>query len=90
MKTTTLVSLCALLLAGCATAPDDVVECRSADWEKVGRRDGGSGHSSQLQAHAAACAPHGVKPDEAAYARGLETGRAQYANTMSQRRMSLF
>jgi len=89
MRTTTTIPLCALVLAACATTLD-AEGCRGADWKKMGRLDGGAGRESQLQAHAAACAPYGIKPDAATYSKGLEEGRASRATSTTTRNVSLF
>lgn len=67
--------LAVLALAGCATLSGQ--ECRSGDWEAVGREDGVAGAPpDQLERHRKACAAHAVEPQESAwragYARGLE------------------
>jgi uncharacterized protein DUF2799 len=94
MKTTTIVSLFALVLAAflaaCATTPDDLAECQGADWYRIGNRDGQAGRDSQLQARSAACASLGVKPDAAQYDKGLQDGRANHAATTARRNISLF
>jgi hypothetical protein len=89
MRPTTIILPCVLALAGCATTLD-ADSCRNADWYKIGHRDGVAARASQLEAHAAACAPSGSKPDAANYAKGLEEGRAANAAVTAQRRMSLF
>jgi len=69
---------CTLALAGCMTLNTE--SCRSMDWNWLGQRDGYSSASpdpaskSMLALYTAECAPHGVKPDAVAYAKGLETG----------------
>lgn len=64
---------CTLALGGCLTLSAE--DCRSIDWNQLGLRDGYSGGDSLLDLYTAECAPHGGKPDAAAYARGLEAGR---------------
>jgi hypothetical protein len=64
-----------LALAGCATLSEQ--ECRSGDWDAVGREDGAAGaKADQFERHRKACARHAIEPQEAAwragYARGLE------------------
>lgn len=65
------------LLSGCATLNEK--ECRSADWHRLGIKDGQQGEpTSLLEEHKDACSRHGVQPDEARYLAGREIGLAQY------------
>lgn len=69
---------CTLALTGCTTM--SAQQCSSTNWNMLGYRDGYSSAStdpaskSMLAIYTAECAPHGVKPDAVAYAKGLETG----------------
>ena len=90
MRTATVISLFALMLAGCATATLDAEGCRQADWVAVGHRDGVTGKESQLQQHAAQCAAYGVKPDEAKYSSGWLDGQNDRSLVTAPRRISLF
>ncbi|MGH9576067.1 MAG: DUF2799 domain-containing protein [Terriglobales bacterium] len=65
---------CLLALAGCLSMGAE--GCRNADWNRLGQRDGYSGGGAMLEVYAADCAAHGVRPDAAAYAKGMETGAA--------------
>ena len=66
-----------LVLSGCATLSEK--ECRNANWQSIGQRDGASGYTmSRLDEHAKACREVGVVPDPAAWARGREQGLLQY------------
>ena len=71
-----------LAISGCAS--DGMLgmgDCKSADWYKVGYRDGSAAAaSSNFDAYARQCASSGAKPDQAAYNRGLQAGIADYAN----------
>jgi len=65
-----------LALAGCASLSES--QCRSGDWEAIGRADGTRGAAAdQFERHREACARHGVEPQAEAwrqgYAKGLET-----------------
>jgi hypothetical protein len=72
-----LLPLLLLTLAGCATLNED--ECRTADWQELGRKDGRAGYSqSRLADHHEACGKHGVKPDERRYAEGRKEGLRSY------------
>jgi hypothetical protein len=64
-------------LASCATMSAD--QCLAGDWVGQGYSDGASGLSmSRLEAHAEACAKHGVTPDAAAYRSGRDQGLVQF------------
>ena len=72
MKTVLIVVLSwvALQLTGCATLSEN--ECRSADWQAIGYRDGANGYDAgRLASHTEACAEYGIDPDRREY----ETGR---------------
>lgn len=67
----------ALLVSGCATLSE--TECRGADWLQLGERDGAQGYAgSRLEAHAKACAEHGLQPDEALWKEGYEAGLLRF------------
>jgi hypothetical protein len=69
--------IAALALAGCATMSEQ--DCRSADWEAVGREDGVAGAKpDQLEGHRKACARHGVEPQEAAWRAGYAAGLEEF------------
>ncbi|MFL6547409.1 MAG: DUF2799 domain-containing protein [Povalibacter sp.] len=62
-------------LTGCATLSEN--ECRGADWQAIGYRDGSNGHDAgRLASHTEACAEYGIAPDQKEYEigrlRGLE------------------
>jgi len=68
--------LAALALAGCASMSEQ--ECRSGDWEAVGRADGARGaRPEQIDHLRKVCARHGVEPQaeawRAGYAKGIES-----------------
>lgn len=71
----------AFSLGGCATLSEN--ECRSADWESIGYRDGSRGYNAgRIADHGESCSEYAVSPDrqeyEAGRVRGLElfcTGR---------------
>jgi Protein of unknown function (DUF2799) len=68
-------SLAALQLTGCATLSEN--ECRSADWQAIGYRDGANGYDAgRLASHTEACAEYSIDPDRREYEigrfRGLE------------------
>jgi hypothetical protein len=67
MQTRSLCRLAAALaalssLSGCASISAD--ECRSANWQDIGIRDGANGQPEEyLIQHSTACAKVGVTPD---------------------------
>jgi len=66
-----------LLLAGCASLSEN--ECRSANWEDIGYRDGVKGaRSDRAQDHATACVEYGVSLDREAWKAGYERGLGVY------------
>jgi hypothetical protein len=67
----------ALALAGCTTLSER--ECKSADWEAIGRDDGARGATpSKLARHRETCALYGVKPEEQAWQAGYAQGLVSY------------
>lgn len=72
------VALVALLgLSGCATLSEG--ECRTADWQQLGRQDGAQGQPrARLFEHHRACAEYGIDPDAEAYYLGRERGLLDY------------
>jgi hypothetical protein len=72
-----LLTLLALSLSGCATLSEG--ECRTANWQQLGRIDGSQGQPrARLFEHAKACADYGIRPDPEAYHRGRERGLLDY------------
>jgi hypothetical protein len=79
MRTTTFcfLFLLGLALSGCASMSKD--ECRAADWQQVGQRDGASGYdSSRLDEHRKACAEVAVVPDALRWQQGWLQGLPLY------------
>ena len=69
--------LIALTLAACATMSPQ--ECRVANWNDVGLRDGLDGRPlALLSERASDCAEGGVRIDQAAYLKGRESGLRSY------------
>lgn len=69
--------LAALALASCATMSPQ--ECRVANWNDVGLRDGLDGKPlSLLNERASDCAEGGVRVDHTAYLKGRESGLRSY------------
>ena len=69
--------LITLTLAGCATMSPE--ECRFANWNDVGLRDGLDGKPlALLGTRASDCAENGVRVDQAAYLKGRESGLRSY------------
>lgn len=70
---------CVIALSGCVTLSAE--DCRSADWYKLGYRDGVSGSQSLASSYAQQCSAHGAKVDEARYDQGWREGVA-YKRTL--------
>ena len=67
----------ALLAGGCTVMSES--ECRSANWEVVGERDGREGREwSQLARYYDACSAVGVTPDPDEYRAGYDRGLESY------------
>ncbi len=68
---------CFVLLTGCATLSEN--ECRSANWYRLGAKDGQKGEPvGLLDEHKESCARYGIRPDENQYLAGREAGLRQY------------
>jgi hypothetical protein len=66
-----------LASAGCATM--DAAECRSANWQDVGYRDGLAGLQWTTDVvYDGQCAKHGVTLDALAYRTGWQDGKWEY------------
>lgn len=66
-----------LTLGGCASLSEK--ECRTADWEHVGYRDGVSGAArTRVADHGEACGEIGIKVDQKRYFQGYEAGLLRY------------
>lgn len=66
-----------LLLAGCASLSPE--QCLHADWRQIGYTDGVRGLSgAQIDEHARACAPQGIRPNLDAYLAGRAQGLTSY------------
>jgi hypothetical protein len=64
-------------LSGCASLSEG--ECRSANWEDVGIRDGANGRPEEyLIEHSKACSKVSVSPDRAAWLKGREQGLERF------------
>jgi hypothetical protein len=73
----TFILLFSLVVAGCATL--DEGECRTANWQDLGTRDGMAGYTaSRLDEHRKACAEYGIRPDQDRYLAGRDLGLRQY------------
>jgi hypothetical protein len=72
-----LLSLGALLLSGCASLSEG--QCRTADWESIGYRDGTQGYdAARLGAHTKACGEYGIRADQQLYEQGRLHGLEQF------------
>ncbi|MEC5397043.1 DUF2799 domain-containing protein [Uliginosibacterium sp. H1] len=69
--------LCLGLLPGCASLSEK--ECRTADWQQIGYRDGSNGYPrSRAADHVQACRKSGVTVDEPRYFAGHAEGLQRY------------
>jgi hypothetical protein len=76
-RTSILLSLLVIGLAGCATMSGD--ECATSDWTAVGYEDGSRGYTSgHFSKHRKACAKHGITPDFQAYQQGRSQGLVEF------------
>ncbi|MBT8416956.1 MAG: DUF2799 domain-containing protein [Silicimonas sp.] len=64
-------------LVGCATLSED--QCRNADWETIGKRDGSNGRLPDwIEKHAHACNQYGIAPVRATWEKGRQQGLPLY------------
>ena len=76
-RTSILLSLLVIGLAGCATMSGD--ECATSDWTAVGYEDGSRGYTSErFGKHRKACAKHGITADFQAYQQGRSQGLVEF------------
>jgi len=76
-RTSILLSLLVIGLAGCATMSSD--ECTTSDWTAVGYEDGSRGYTSErFSKHRKACAKHGITADFEAYQQGRSQGLVEF------------
>ena len=76
-RTSILLSLLVIGLAGCATMSSD--ECATSDWTAVGYEDGSRGYTSdRFSKHRKACAKHGITADFQAYQQGRSQGLVEF------------
>ncbi len=76
-RTSILLSLLVIGLAGCATMSSD--ECATSDWTAVGYEDGSRGYTSErFSKHRKACAKHGITADFEAYQQGRSQGLVEF------------
>ena len=65
------------LLSGCATLSEE--ECKTADWHRLGYKDGAAGQSdSRLADHAEACKKTGIRPNAPQWRAGWDQGVMTY------------
>ncbi|WP_051304626.1 DUF2799 domain-containing protein [Chitinilyticum litopenaei] len=76
MKSLPLALLLPCVLSACAALSER--ECRQANWQALGLRDGQLGKPVQLQAYAEACRELGITPVAADYHRGRDLGLQAY------------
>lgn len=77
-----LIVLTPLLLPACESMSED--QCRRADWQQRGERDGQQGQSAgRIDAHREACAKAGVVPDAARWRQGWQRGVLTYCTPRS-------
>jgi len=67
----------ALMLGGCASLSPE--QCTHANWRQIGYADGVKGLSgAQIDEHARACAPQGIRPNLDAYLAGRSQGLVSF------------
>lgn len=72
----------AIVLSSCASMSED--QCRRADWQAQGERDGASGQPpGRIDAHREACAKAGVTPDAMRWQQGWRRGVLSYCTPRS-------
>lgn len=77
MSKFTFLIIYSLLLAACATIPED--QCAKVDWFELGVQDGRAGHEEdRLNRHREACAGVKIFPDEKRYMEGRKIGLTEY------------
>lgn len=73
----TLAGAVALALGGCATLSEE--ECKTADWGRLGYKDGAAGHpESRLAEHAEACGKINIRPMPDIWRAGWDRGVRAY------------
>jgi hypothetical protein len=79
---TTSLAAAALLLAGCAAMTEQ--ECRGANWQALGERDGNVyGTQPRVQQYAEQCRAYSVTPAESEYMAGWSYGIAEFNRRVS-------
>ena len=68
--------LLAALLPGCAALTE--TECRGANWQELGYRDGVTGNMPRIEIYAHQCGKFSVKPDQQAYMEAWTEGYADW------------
>jgi hypothetical protein len=64
-------------LSGCATLSEE--ECKTADWGRLGYKDGAAGHAeSRLAEHAESCSKLGIRPNGPQWRSGWDRGVMAY------------
>lgn len=68
---------CLLALSACATLSES--ECRSGNWDAIGRADGAEGRQEDfILQHAKACNEFGIRPNKTEWLRGRDEGLPLY------------
>jgi len=69
--------VCLMLLTSCASLSEK--DCKNANWQDIGRKDGLRGSSSdRLASHREACAEYGISPVDSEYQSGFSVGNNEY------------
>ncbi|NBV50432.1 DUF2799 domain-containing protein [bacterium] len=69
--------LSTFLMFSCATLNEQ--QCKTGNWEEIGRQDGLRGFSaSRVAAHSKACQEHGVQVNNASYQKGYDSGVREF------------
>ena len=65
------------IISGCASLSEE--ECRTADWQRLGFKDGATGHSdSRIAEHVEACGKTGIRPTAQQWRAGWDQGVLTY------------
>ena len=81
MKTIFQISILSLLLSGCAVM--SVEQCKNANWEDIGEKDGAIGKEPRLDKYYSSCQKADITPNQALYEKGYKQGLSYYCRPES-------
>ena len=76
IKSLGMASALLVLMSGCASM--SIEQCKTANWQSVGEKDGANGAGSLLARHYKACQKAQVVPDQKQYEQGYAKGLSYY------------